>query len=117
MKESNFIGEIMVVGENQKHAAGIIVPSFDFIRKWGEKKCPDVRTNEEIASSPVVKERIWKDVEKYNKRFGHIQQLKKIELVPDTWAVETGELTPTLKLKRRVILIKYKDLIEKIYSE
>ncbi|MCK9211794.1 MAG: long-chain fatty acid--CoA ligase [Ignavibacteriaceae bacterium] len=117
MKESNFIGEIMVVGENQKHAAAIIVPNFDFIRKWCTKKCPSVQSNEEIANSSVVKERIWEDVEKYNKRFGHIQQIKKIELVPDTWTVETGELTPTLKLKRRVIIAKYKNLIEKIYSE
>ncbi|PIP76303.1 MAG: long-chain fatty acid--CoA ligase [Ignavibacteria bacterium CG22_combo_CG10-13_8_21_14_all_37_15] len=117
MKESNFIGEIMVIGENQKHAAAIIVPQFDFIRKWAEKKCPDVKTNEEMATSSVVKGRIWKDVEKYNKRFGHIQQIKKIELVPDTWAVDSGELTPTLKLKRRVILAKYKNIIEKIYSE
>jgi len=117
MKESNFIGEIMVIGENQKHAAGIIVPNFEFIRKWCTKKCPEVQSNEAIAGSSVVKERIWKDVQKYNKRFGHIQQLKKIELVPDTWTVETGELTPTLKLKRRVILAKYKDLIEKIYNE
>jgi len=117
MKESNFIGEIMVIGENQKHAAAIIVPQFDFIRKWCTKKCPSVQTNEEIATSSVVKGRIWKDVEKYNKRFGHIQQIKKIELVPDTWAVDSGELTPTLKLKRRVILAKYKNIIEKIYSE
>ncbi len=117
MKESNFISEIMVIGENQKHAAAIIVPNFEFIRKWCTKKCPTVHTNEEIASSSVVKERTWKDVEKYNKRFGHIQQIKKIELVPDIWTVETGELTPTLKLKRRVILKKYESLIEKIYNE
>ncbi|MFA6981156.1 MAG: long-chain fatty acid--CoA ligase [Ignavibacteriaceae bacterium] len=117
MKESNFIGEIMVVGENQKHAAAIIVPNFDFIRKWCTKKCEGIRSNEEIAQSPIVKERVWKDVQKYNKRFGHIQQIKKIELVPDTWTVETGELTPTLKLKRRVILKKYQTLIEKIYDE
>ena len=117
MKESNFIGEIMVVGENQKHAAAIIVPSFDFVKKWAQKKCPDVRTPEEIAASPIVKERIWKDIQKYNKRFGHVQQIKKFELVPDTWTVESGELTPTLKLKRRVILKKYASLIEKIYSE
>ena len=117
MKESNFIGEIIVVGENQKHVAAIIVPNFDFIRKWCAKKCEDIHSNEEIAQSPVVKERIWKDVQKYNNRFGHIQQIKKIVLVPDTWTVETGELTPTLKLKRRVILKKYQSLIEKIYDE
>lgn len=117
MKESNFIGELMVVGENQKHAAAIIVPNFDFIRKWCDKKCTDVHSNEEIAASPIIKERIWKDVQKYNKRFGHVQQIKKIELVADTWTVETGELTPTLKLKRRVILKKYQTLIEKIYDE
>jgi len=117
MKESNFISEIIVVGENQKFAAGIVVPNFDFIRKWCKKKCTDIHSNEEIAKSPIIKARIWEDVQKYNKRFGHIQQIKKIELVADTWTVETGELTPTLKLKRRVIVAKYKDLIEKIYNE
>ncbi len=70
-----------------------------------------------MIHSPIVKERIWQDIQKYNKRFSHIEQIKKFEILSDDWAVETGELTPTLKLKRKVILEKYKDLIEKIYNE
>ncbi len=117
MKESNFIYEIMVVGEYRKFCAAIVVPNFDFILKWAKRKKLNVNTREEIAASEEIKERIWKDIRKFNKRFGHIKQIKKFEMVPDLWSVETGELTPTLKLKRRVIKERYKDLIDKIYSE
>ncbi len=116
MKESNFIEQIMVIGENRKFPAAIIVPNFKFIVKWCEKKCVERKTREEIITSEVVKKRIWDDVQMYNKRFGKVQQVKKIALVPDEWTVETGELTPTLKLKRRVLLKKYADLIEAIYD-
>ncbi len=117
MKESFFIEQIMVIGENQKFTAAVIQPSFDFLRKWAAKKNIKLTTNEEIAASPVVKNRIWKEVQKCNKRFGHIQQVKKIALVPDAWSIESGELTPTLKVKRDVVSTRYKDLIEHIYSE
>ena len=116
MKESFFIEHIMVIGENQKFTAAIIQPAFDFIRKWADEKKLELVTREEIAFSSVVKDRIWQDVEKYNKRFGHVQQVKKIALVPDLWSIESGELTPTLKVKRDVIDKRYKDVIEKIYS-
>ncbi len=116
MKESNFIEQIMVIGENRKFPAAIIVPNFQFVLKWCEKKCVERKTREEIITSEVVKNRIWEDVQMYNKRFGKVQQIKKIALVPDDWTVETGELTPTLKLKRRVLLKKYADLIEAIYD-
>ncbi len=116
MKESNFIEEIMVIGENRKFPAAIIVPNFNFVSKWCEKKCVERKTREEIVTSEVVKKRIWDEVQMYNKRFGKVQQVKKIALVTDDWTVETGELTPTLKLKRRVLLKKYADLIEAIYD-
>ncbi len=64
-----------------------------------------------------MKNRIWEDIEMYNERFGKVQQIKKFALVEDEWSVETGELTPTLKLKRRIIKERYPDLFEKIYSE
>ena len=117
IKESNFITEIMVVGENQKHPAAIIVPNFDFIKKWGEKKSLTFNSNQEICASQDVKNKIFEEVEKFNQRFDHTQQIKKIELIFDTWGVETGELTPTLKLKRKILVEKYKYIIEKIYSE
>ncbi len=117
MKESFFIEHIMVIGENQKFAAAIIQPSFDFLKKWAQGKNINFTTNEEIAASPVVKERIWKEVQRCNKRFGHIQQVKEIALAPEVWSIEGGELTPTLKVKRDVVSAKYKDLIDQIYVE
>ncbi|MEW5842805.1 MAG: long-chain fatty acid--CoA ligase [Bacteroidota bacterium] len=117
MKESFFIEHIMVIGENRKFAAAIIQPHFDFIRKWSKGKNMELTLREEIVNSQEVKDRIWKDVQKKNKRFGHIEQIKKIAIVSDLWGVETGELTPTLKVKRKVLTEKYKDLIEKIYDD
>jgi len=117
MKESFFIDNIMVVGEMKKFVAAIVVPDFEFISKWCKKKCVEFNSKEDLVKSKILKERIWKEIQKYNQRFDHIEQIKKFILVSDIWSVETGELTPTLKLKRRVIKEKYKDLIEKIYSD
>ncbi len=117
MSESYFIENIMVIGENRRFVSALIVPNFEFIKKWCKKKCVEFTTTDEMIKSEVLKKRIWQDIEKYNKRFGKVQQIKKFVLVPDVWSVETGELTPTLKLKRRVILEKYKDVIEEIYAD
>lgn len=117
MKESWFIKNIMVVGENRKFTGALIVPDPVFVFNWCRKKGMDNLTLDEMFDTDLLKNRIWKDIQKYNKRFSHIEQIKKFELSPNDWTVETGELTPTLKLKRKIILEKYKDLIEKIYSE
>lgn len=117
MKESLFIRNIMVIGENQKFCAALIVPEFDFIEKWCEKKSVKDYLEKGTARSKAVKERIWKEIRHYNKRFSHIEQIKKFELVEKDWTVNSGELTPTLKLKRRIILKNNEKLIEKIYSE
>ncbi len=116
MKESLFIDEIMVIGENRKFAAALVVPNFEFLRKWCKKKGIDFQGDEDISKSEEVKERIWEDIQKYNKQLGHVQQIKKFALVPEQWTVETGELTPTLKLKRKEIIKKYKEIIEEIYE-
>lgn len=117
MKESLFIQNIIVIGENRKFTSALIVPDFDFIFKWAKIKRLNLKTKDEVVNSPKVKERTWEDIEKYNQRFGKIEQIKKFELLVDDWTVESNELTPTLKLKRKVILEKQKDLIEKIYSD
>jgi len=117
MKESLFIRNIMVIGENEKFCAALVVPEFDFIKKWCEKKSVKDYLEKGMSCSDAVKERIWKEIQHYNKRFSHIEQIKKFELVDKDWTIETGELTPTLKLKRREIMKNYKHLIEKIYSE
>jgi len=117
MKESLFIRNIMVIGENEKFCAALVVPEFDFIKKWCEKKSVKEYLEKGVSCNKAIKERIWKEIQHYNKRFGHIEQIKKFELVEKDWTIDSGELTPTLKLKRRVIKKNYQDLIEKIYSE
>lgn len=116
MKESFFIEHIMIVGDNRKFTAALIQPRFDFIRIWAEKKNLPLKTPEAIVHSDEVKNRIWKEVQKHNKRFGHVEQVKKIALVPDIWSVETGELTPTMKVKRKFLAEKYREQIDQIYN-
>jgi long-chain acyl-CoA synthetase len=116
-KESRFIEQIMVIGENQKHPAALIVPAFAFIKEWAARKnISGLNTNEDIINHSRVKERIWQEVKEMNKNFGHWEEVKKIELLPNEWSIDGGELTPTLKLKRKFILEKYKDVVARIYS-
>jgi long-chain acyl-CoA synthetase len=116
-KESNFIEQIMVIGENQKHPAALIVPSNAFIKEWAKRKGLKLETNEAIAESAEVKERIMEEINEYNQQFGDWERVKKIELISVDWGVSTGEMTPTLKLKRKFIMEKYKHLVNKIYNE
>lgn len=117
-KESRFIEQVMVVGEGQKFPSAFIVPNFVFVKEWAERKGFDLKnsSNQEIITNEKVVERINREVTELNKRFGHWEQIKKIELLPSELSVEGGELTPTLKLKRKVILEKYKGLLDKIYG-
>ncbi len=117
MKESLFIEQIMIVGENKNFVSAVIYPDFNFIEKWCKKKCANLGNRTQMLDSPILKDRIWEDINAFNQKFGKVRQVKKFVLVGDEWTVESGELTPTLKLKRRVILKKYAHLIEKMYQE
>lgn len=117
-KESRFIEQIMVVGEGQKFPSAFIVPNFNFVKDWAERKGMDLRdkSNAEIVEIKEVKDRIDKVVVEINKRFGNWEQLKGVALLPAELSVEGGELTPTLKLKRKIILEKYKAYFDQIYN-
>lgn len=117
-KESRFIEQVMVIGEGQKFPAALVVPNFAFVRDWAERKGFDLRnsSNQEVIEDQRVIDRINREINEFNKRFGHWEQVKKIELLPAELSIEGGELTPTLKLKRKIILEKYKGSVEKIYS-
>ena len=118
MKQSRFIEQIMVVGEGQKMPAALIQPNFDFIKEWANKKGLSLGFSlEEVVKNELVIERIQKEIDGINPQFGKWEQVKKFALTPNIWAIDSGELTPTLKLKRKVILEKYKDLYEKLYSQ
>ncbi len=116
-KESRFIEQIMVIGENQKMPAAFIVPAFDFIREWAKKKNYSIgTTNAEIAANELVRARIEKDVNILNESFGKWEQIKRFELVDHVWTPESGELTPTLKPKRRILMEIHQDLYKRIYG-
>lgn len=117
MKQSRFIEQIMVIGEGQKMPAALIQPNFDFVKEWASKKGLTLGFSlEEVIKNERVIKRIRKEIDLINPQFGKWEQVKKFELTPNIWSIETGELTPTLKLKRKVILEKYKDLYDKMYS-
>jgi len=116
MKQSLFIEQIMVIGDGEKMPAAFIQPSFDFVREWAKRHHEDIGDlNEEIASHPKVIARIQEEVNEINKKFGNWEMIKRFELTPNIWSIDGGELTPTLKLKRKVVREKYKDLYDKIY--
>ena len=116
-KESRFIEQIMVIGEGHKHPAAIVVPSYDFIREWANRKDIKVEdSNESLIKNDNVIERVQEEITHYNELFGHYEQIKKFELVDHDFSVEGGELTPTLKFKRKKILEKYQYLVDKIYA-
>ena len=117
MKQSRFIEHIMVVGEGEKMPAALIQPNFEFVTEWAKLKNINVgSTPQEIASNEEVKKRIQEDVDLHNEKFGKWERVKRFELTPDEWSIEAGHLTPTMKLKRRIVNEKYLDLYNKIYE-
>lgn len=118
-KESRFIEQIMVIGENQKFPAALIIPSFSFIKEWAKRKNLnfDNASNEEIIASIDVQNRIQKEVDKFNELYGNWEKIKKIKLLPKELSIEGNELTPTLKLKRKIILEKYQTEVSQIYQD
>ena len=117
MKQSRFIDQIMVVGEGEKMPAALIQPNFEFIEDWAKRKKIKLGdSNEEIVKNSDVIERIQQEVDFYNERFGKWERVKQFRLTPDVWLVESEHLTPTMKMKRKVIKEKYKDLYNDIYG-
>jgi long-chain acyl-CoA synthetase len=117
LKESPFIENLIVIGENQSFPAAIIVPNFEHIKNWSAIKGHPLHTNEEIANSQDVYKRIQQDINETNKTLDKTEQIKKIFLLDHDWSVDTNELSPTLKLKRKVLQMKYKDIIEDLYAK
>ncbi|MGZ0017754.1 AMP-dependent synthetase/ligase [Yeosuana sp. AK3] len=116
LKQSHFIEQVMVIGEGEKMPAALIQPNFEFIKHWILKKNKDIKPdNQSIANSQIIKERIQKEIDFANTKFGKWEQVKKFELTENVWSINDGLLTPTMKMKRKIIKEKYKDLIEKIY--
>jgi long-chain acyl-CoA synthetase len=117
MKQSRFIEQIMVIGDGQKMPAAFIQPSFEFVKEWAKLNHVQIgATPEEVTQNPKIIDRIQQEIDKINEKFGNWEQIKRFELTPDLWTIDSGHLTPTMKLKRKVILEKYKALFDKIYN-
>jgi len=117
-KQSRFIEQIMVIGDGEKMPAAFIQPNFDFIKEWADRKKINIgSTNQEIATNKDVIDRIQEEIDTANEHFGNWEKIKRFELTPDIWSIEDGHLTPTMKLKRKVIKDIYMDLYNKIYQK
>ena len=116
LKESMYVENIIVIGADQKYTGALIIPSFANLKEWCRVQGIPYTTDEQMIYNKNVVE-MYKDlVESFNKYFNHVEQIKKFELLPHDWSVQTGEMTPKLSLKRKVIMEIYRDEVERIYS-
>ena len=115
-KESAFIEQIMVVGNGEKYAAAIICPAFQFLHGWCHKHKIKYNDNKDLIKNPKVISRFQQEVDAINKELGRHRQLKKFELTCQDWTPETGELSPTLKVKRKFLKAKYKIKLDRLYG-
>jgi long-chain acyl-CoA synthetase len=115
-KQSRFIEQIMVIGDGEKMPAAFIQPNFEFVREWATRHNLNFNTNEELCANKMVVDRIQEEIDQCNEKFGNWEKVKRFELTPDVWSIVDGHLTPTMKLKRKIIKEKYNDLYQKIYG-
>ncbi|TVZ57354.1 long-chain acyl-CoA synthetase [Lutibacter sp. Hel_I_33_5] len=113
LKQSRFIEQVMVIGEGQKMPAALVQINFEFVEEWSNRNNHIIH---DYTSDEKLIQRIQKEIDSCNTHFGKWEQIKKFEITPDEWTIDDGHLTPTLKVKRKVIKEKYKKLFEKIYN-
>ena len=116
LKESPFVEQVMVVGSERKFVGALIVPAFPNLLEWAYKQGITEKDPEKLIRLEPVKELYRELVESFNKFFNHVEQVKRFELLSREWSVDSGEMTPKLSVKRKVILEKYRDAIERIYQ-
>lgn len=116
MKESPFIENMIVLGAGEKFVGALVIPAFAYLKEWCRKNNIDESSNERILSNKEVHGLYKSEVEHFNQFFSHVEQIKKFELLPFEWSIESGEMTPKLSLKRKVIMEKNKEYIQRIYQ-
>ena len=116
LKESPFIEQVIVVGAEKKFVGALIVPSFPMLREWMREHNVPFKDYESAIHDPKVLEHYQHLVESFNKYFNQVEQIKKFELLASEWSIDTGEMTPKMSLKRKVIMEKFKERIERIYN-
>jgi long-chain acyl-CoA synthetase len=116
LKESPYIEQVLIIGAEKKFVGALIVPSFPNLKEWCRQQNINIGNHEAMIREPKVLTFYRELVESFNKYFNHVEQVKRFELLPNEWSVDTGEMTPKLSLKRKVIMEKYRDAIDRIYN-
>jgi long-chain acyl-CoA synthetase len=116
LKESNYVEQVIVIGSDKKFVAALIVPAFPMLRQWMRENNIPFVNNEDAIRNAKVQDFYTNLVDSFNKYFNRVEQIKKFELLSAEWTVNTGEMTPKMSVKRKVVLEKYKDAVEKLYS-
>ena len=117
LMESVLIGQVMIIGENKKFPAALIVPAYEELEKYCKVKGIPFESKESIIKNPQILEKYQQEINKANENFGHWEMVKKFVLLPKEWTIDNGELTPKLSLKRKIILQKHEEDINRIYAE
>jgi long-chain acyl-CoA synthetase len=107
----------VVIGDRRKFLSALLVPDFEAIKPWAEKQGIGTGNNEQLIKEPRVRDQIAKEVEAVNANLASFEKIVAWELLPNEFTLETGELTPTQKVKRRVINQKYGEIIDRLYAE
>jgi long-chain acyl-CoA synthetase len=115
MKESPFIEHIMVVGENRNYAAALIIPNFEHLKSWCEVKHIEFESRQKVVRNPKIIRRIRQEIERFNLDLGQTDKIKKFRLLDAEWTTDSGEISPTLKYRRKFITEKYSQIIEETY--
>jgi len=114
-KESPVIDQIMVIGEHEKFASALISPNFKYFEDWKTTKKVSFTSNEELIQLPQVQSFFSAEISRLNKRLSPPERINRFRLVKDEWSAETGELSPSLKLRRHFINDKYRGVVEQVY--
>ncbi len=116
LKESKYVEQVIVIGAEKKFVAALIVPSFSMLREWMRENNVQFTSNEDAIKNENVIKLFTGLVDSFNIYFNHVEQIKKFELLPCEWSIETGEMTPKMSLKRKVVMEKYKAEVDRIYG-
>jgi len=116
LKESLVIEQAMVVGDGERFPAALIVPSFDGLKEWCRIKGIAYTTNAQMITDPLVIEKFEKETEIANAKLAQYEKIKRIKVVEGPWTIDSGEMTPTLKLKRKNLMQRYAREVEQLYK-
>jgi long-chain acyl-CoA synthetase len=114
---SPYIDYVALIGDGKNYVTALIVPAFDALEPWAKDNGISVANRSELVKHEKVKEFYAAQIKEQTKEYGQVEQIKKFTLLDNAWSQESGELTPTLKLKRRIILEKYKNLVDQMYKD